>query len=230
MTRPSTRRRYLAATVAAGITAIAGCGDASDTEEAPAAEEEDEETESEQENGSAAPGEQGEGENQSEPVGNIDYEGVEGSLSFVSPEDGDEVSSPVEVEMEVENFELVSIDEADAPEQGRGHLHVIVDHGCIDPSYVIPQEDGYNHLSEGGRTIELELEAGEHELCAQASDAIHNAYDLTDEITVEVTDGGDGSDGVNESDEGLGNEENGTNVEGGDNEENGTSDEGEEEE
>lgn len=210
MTRSSTRRRYLTAGVAAGAAALAGCTDVLEGDD-----------------GSGDPSNESQGGNDSQnesggdTVDDIDYEEVDGELSFVSPEDGAQVSSPVSVEMNVEGLELEAVDEEESSENGVGHLHVIVDHGCIEPSYVIPQEDGYHHLSEGGQKIELELEPGEHDLCAQAGDGIHNAYALTDEITIEVTEGGGGgnesdggneTDGGNESTEGLGNAENGTDV------------------
>lgn len=227
-----TRRRYLAGGAALGLAGLAGCtdggpgeGDEGVGDEAPEEEETADEQEGEQlennestegqdpdDSGNETDGNETDGnETDQESVEDIDYENPDGEVSFVQPEDGDEVAGPVEVEAEVENFELRPAEEEE-PEQGAGHLHVIVDQGCLQPEYVIPQEEGYHHLSEGETTTELELEPGEHDLCLQASDAMHVAYDATDEITIEVTDdGGDGNEtdgnesGGNETNESGGN-------------------------
>lgn len=182
MTRTPTRRQYLAASAVAGIAAVAGCGGNSDEAEEP-----------------------DENETDDEPVEDVNYSDPDGELAFVEPEDGAEVSSPVGIEMEVENFELQPADEEATPDDGAGHLHVIVDEGCVEPEYVIPQEDGFYHLSDGELETEIELEPGEHDLCAQAGDAQHNAYDMTDEITITVTEGdggGNATEGGNESGDG----------------------------
>ena len=201
MTRPSTRRRYLAAGVATGLAAVAGCSDLienyDEAEETPDENSSDEN--SSDENSSEDP---------EEPVENIDYENPEGELEITEPEDGAQVESPVTFAMEVENFELQpaeadkpgDTDDASTPEGGAGHLHVIVDEGCMDPGYVIPDEDGLYHLSDGESETEIELEPGEHDICAQAGDDLHNAYAITDEITIEVTDEGNGGGNETESD------------------------------
>ena len=225
--RPTTRRRYLAG-AALGLAGLAGCTDGGPGEEdnesagdePPAEEETADEQEGEQlENNESTEGQNPDDQNQSDEsnesnesdegnVENIDYENTDGEVSFVQPEDGDEVSSPVTIEAEVENFELRPAEEEEA-EQGAGHLHVIVDQGCLQPEYAIPQEEGYHHLSEGETETELDLEPGEHDLCLQASDAMHLAYDMTDEITITVA---DGEGGGNESD---GNETGGNETDGG---------------
>lgn len=186
MTRPSTRRQYLFATAATGIAALAGCSDViEDYDEAEGTPDEN--------SSDANSSEEDANETDDEPVENVDYENPDGELAFVQPEDGAEVSSPVSIEMEVENFELRPVGEDTTAEDGAGHLHVLVDEGCVEPSYVIPEEDGFHHLSDGETEIELDLEPGEHDLCAQAGDAQHNAYAMTDEITIEVTEGDDGN-------------------------------------
>ncbi|SDJ61859.1 protein of unknown function [Natronorubrum texcoconense] len=143
-----------------------------------------------------------------EQVEDVDHENPEGELEVVSPDDGDEVTSPVEIEMDVEDFELQAVedddgddDEADAPDDGAGHLHVIVDEGCVDPGYLIPLEDGYHHLSEGETETELDLEPGEYDLCAQAGDDQHNAYDMTDELSIEIVEEDADTDDESETDD-----------------------------
>lgn len=196
MTRTTTRRRYLTAGVTAAFAALAGCSDLIQEYE-----EEDEAPSEEDANESS-----NETDADEETVDNVDHENPEGSLEFVQPEDGDEVSSPVSIELAVEGLELEAVSEDESPEDGVGHLHVIVDEACLEPGYVIPQEDGYHHLSDGETETELDLEPGEYNLCAQAGDDQHNAYDMTDEITIEVTEGGEENGDGNETESEDGNE------------------------
>lgn len=208
MSRRTTRRRYLSLGAGIGLASLAGCtdggpGDEQGGEDAPGDEPPEEENESvgsdpesESEGNETGANESGE----DVAVQEVDHENPDGSIQFVQPEDGDQVSNPVQIEAEVENFELRPAEE-DEGEDGVGHLHVIVDEGCIEPAYAIPFEDGYHHLSDGETETELELEPGEHDLCLQAGDGIHNAYALTDEITIEVEEGG-GNGADNATDDG----------------------------
>lgn len=109
--------------------------------------------------------------------------------TIVSPADGDTVTSPVTFELDADGVDIVP---ADAPAVGEAHLHVIVDSGCVDAGEIIPgpsdeaTEDGYNHLGDGSMETEVELEPGEHEVCAQLADGIHQAFGQTDTITVTI--------------------------------------------
>ncbi len=127
------------------------------------------------------------------PSGDGDYDVTDqpddAAASFVTPEDGDTVSSPSEVEVAADGVEVVPAGE---PAVGEAHLHVIVDVGCLDPFEVIPgpsdeaTADGYNHFGDGSTGGELDLEAGTYELCTQVGDGIHQAYGETETITVTV--------------------------------------------
>ena len=111
------------------------------------------------------------------------------AASFVSPSDGDTVSSPVTVELAAEGVELA---EADAPVVGEGHLHVMADIGCYDEGEFIPgpsdedEAEGRFHLGDGSDSREIDLEPGEYELCVQLGDGIHTAFGDTETITVTV--------------------------------------------
>lgn len=108
---------------------------------------------------------------------------------FVSPEAAETVGSPVAVEFDVEGVELA---EAGEPTVGEGHVHVLVDRGCVDDGEVIPgpsedvEADGIFHFGDGSAEGELDLETGEHELCAQLGDGAHRAFGATDEIQIAV--------------------------------------------
>jgi hypothetical protein len=111
------------------------------------------------------------------------------AASFVTPTDGDTVSSPFEVEVAADGAEVVPAGE---PAVGEAHLHVIVDAGCVEPAEVVPgpsddaTADGYNHYGDGATGGELELEPGTYELCTQLADGVHQAYGQTETITITV--------------------------------------------
>lgn len=108
----------------------------------------------------------------------------EASVAFGAIEDGASVPSPVAVTFEVENFEIVPA--AEGGGEGTGHMHVMVDVGCVEVGETIPSDDDHLHFGDGSTSADLELESGEHTLCLQAGDAEHTALDLTDEITITV--------------------------------------------
>lgn len=109
------------------------------------------------------------------------------SVSFASPEDGAEVTSPVTVEMEAEG---ITIEPAGEVREGAGHFHVMVDVGCVERGETIPGDtEGYHHFGKAQTEAELELEPGEHTLCLQVGDGAHTALDLTHEIAVTVVEG-----------------------------------------
>jgi hypothetical protein len=105
------------------------------------------------------------------------------SVSIASPEDGATVQSPVTVTMEAEGLE---IEPAGEVREGAGHLHLMVDADCVSAAETIPADDAHRHLADGSDEVELELEPGEHTLCAQAGDGVHQALDATHEITITV--------------------------------------------
>ena len=106
-------------------------------------------------------------------------------VAFASPADGDETTSPVHVEMTAEGITIEPA--AEGVNEGAGHFHVIVDHGCVEPGETIPGTDGYNHFGQAQTEADLELTPGEHTLCLQVGDGAHTALDATDEITITVT-------------------------------------------
>jgi hypothetical protein len=109
----------------------------------------------------------------------------EASVSFGNLSDGDEVTSPVDVQFVAQDFTLEPAGDG-AINEGAGHMHVMVDTDCVAVGEVIPGDDQHIHYGDGTDTAELELEPGEHTLCLQAGDGAHTALDLTDEVTITV--------------------------------------------
>jgi hypothetical protein len=109
---------------------------------------------------------------------------------FVTPSDGDSVSSPVAIEMAAEGVAIVP---ADAPAAGEAHFHILVDIGCAAEGEFLPgpsdeaEEQGYYHFGDGSTATDLDLEPGTYELCLQLGDGVHAAFGQPDtiEITVE---------------------------------------------
>lgn len=112
------------------------------------------------------------------------------SVSIDSPEDGATVQSPVQVQVAADGF---TVEPAGEAREGAGHLHLMVDTGCLAPGETIPEDESHRHFADGTTQTELDLPAGEHTLCLQAGDGVHTALDLTDEITVTVAADGGGS-------------------------------------
>lgn len=123
------------------------------------------------------------------PAYDPDDQPDDAGVAFTRPEAGETVSSPVELEFEVDGVELA---EADDPVVGEGHVHVMVDRGCVEVGDTIPgpsdeaEDEGLIHLGDGADTAEVELDPGEHELCAQLGDGSHRAFGQTDEILITV--------------------------------------------
>lgn len=115
----------------------------------------------------------------------VDYTPTTGSVSFVTPDSDVTVSSPVSFEMEATDF---IIEPASAGvTDGRGHLHILVDKPFVESGEVIPSTSGYYHYGDGSVKAEISgIGAGTHTIRLQAGDAKHRAYDLTDEINIEV--------------------------------------------
>jgi hypothetical protein len=113
----------------------------------------------------------------------------EASASFVSPADGETVSSPVTVVLGAEG---VTLTPAGVPAVGEGHLHVMVDIGCYETGEFIlgPSEQdeaaGRFHLGDGSSSREIPLEPGTYELCVQLGDGVHMAFGATQTITITV--------------------------------------------
>ena len=111
------------------------------------------------------------------------------AASFVSPSDGDTVTSPFTVELAADGIELAPAGE---PAVGEGHQHVMVDIGCYDSGESIPgpsdgdEAEGRFHLGDGSDSREIDLEPGTYELCVQLADGIHQAFGSTETITITV--------------------------------------------
>ena len=104
-------------------------------------------------------------------------------VAFASPANGATVKTPVTVNLTASNF---TIEPAGDVHTGAGHLHVMIDVGCVAPGTAIPKDDSHVHLGKGQLSTDMTLTPGTHRLCVQAGDGVHTALPLTDEITITV--------------------------------------------
>lgn len=112
----------------------------------------------------------------------------EPSVEITNPSDGDTVTSTdgmVEVEVDVENFELVEA--GGEPAEGEGHVHFIVDGDEPEAGDTIG-DDAIHLGAEPFDSREVELEPGEHTVIAVLGNAAHEVLDpvVSDEITFTV--------------------------------------------
>ena len=116
---------------------------------------------------------------------------------FVAPEDGAQMSSDhdVEVEMGAENYPISAIPEGfdaetDTPRADMGHYHVGINTGCLPVGEIIPQGQGWQHFGDGSNAYTLQVEPGAYELTVQIGDDAHRTQEgLCETISIEVADG-----------------------------------------
>jgi hypothetical protein len=112
-------------------------------------------------------------------------EGAERGVVIESPSDNAEVAAPVAFEVQATGGLTLAPASSDDPDTG--HAHLVIDHECIGVGGTIPEAEWVVHLDDGSTSVEVALEAGVHEICAQVGDASHAAVYAVDEILVTVT-------------------------------------------
>lgn len=116
---------------------------------------------------------------------------------FVAPQDGDQMSSDHDVELEfgAENYTISAIPEgfdpeSDEPRADVGHYNLGVDTGCLPVGEIIPEGQGWVHFGDGSNVFTLQVEPGSYELTLQIGDDLHATQEgLCETISIEVADG-----------------------------------------
>ena len=112
---------------------------------------------------------------------------VEGArVFFITPADGDTVSSPVSIEFGIEGMSVVKAGDA-TPHTG--HHHLLVDTDLPDPGLPIPADGNHIHFGDGSTATKISLEPGEHTLQLLLGDHLHIPHDppvLSEPITITV--------------------------------------------
>lgn len=121
------------------------------------------------------------------PTGLTRTPSVEGAeVFFITPADGDTVSSPVTVEFGISGMAVV---EAGSDEPASGHHHLIIDAALPDLDAPIPATEHYVHYGDASTTTELTLDPGEHTLQLLLGDHLHIPHDppvMSERITITV--------------------------------------------
>ncbi len=105
---------------------------------------------------------------------------------IISPEDGEEVQSPVKV---VFGIKGAGIAPAGINLPSTGHHHLIVDSELASMATPIPADAQHIHFGGGQTEATVELSAGEHVLQLALGDYLHIPHDpplLSDPVTVQV--------------------------------------------
>ena len=105
---------------------------------------------------------------------------------FVSPQDGDTVSSPVKVVFGLSGFGVAP---AGTQRESTGHHHLIVDAPLPDLTKPIPADEHYRHFGGGQTETVVELAPGEHTLQLLLGDHNHIPHDppvVSEPITITV--------------------------------------------
>lgn len=108
--------------------------------------------------------------------------------------DGDEVSSPVKINMAVEGM---MVEPAGPPKVGYGHHHILVNREFVKlkdpvpmdmPKEQLKNDEVYNlHYGKGQETTELDLAPGKYFLTMQFADGMHRSYGKKLAKTISIT-------------------------------------------
>lgn len=105
---------------------------------------------------------------------------------FITPADGDTVTSPVTVEFGIEGMSVVRAGD-DTPDSG--HHHLLVDTDLPDLDLPVPADASHIHFGDASTSTELDLEPGEHTLQLLLGDHRHIPHDppvMSGRITITV--------------------------------------------
>ncbi len=105
---------------------------------------------------------------------------------FITPSDGETVSSPVRLEFGLSGMELAP---AGRDRPNSGHHHIIVDHELPDLSLPVPADKERIHFGDARSETELTLGPGQHTLQLLFADQLHIPHDpplFSEQISITV--------------------------------------------
>jgi hypothetical protein len=130
------------------------------------------------------------GESESQAV--VESLGSDGEIAdgqrvfFGNLNNGDELSSPIHVEMKVEGME---VEPAGELAKNKGHHHILVNHEPSEKGAVVVADSTHIHFGKGQIEAELNLPPGEYNLTLQFADGFHRSYGpkMSTTVTIVVT-------------------------------------------
>ena len=105
---------------------------------------------------------------------------------FISPGDGDVLSSPMIVRFGLNNMGVAP---AGVAKSGTGHHHLVVDAKLPPSDLPVPATDHYRHFGMGQTEVSLDLAPGKHTLQLLLADHNHVPHDpplASERITITV--------------------------------------------
>ena len=109
-----------------------------------------------------------------------------GRVFFISPQNGEEVKSPVSFKMGVEGLEVQAAGEV---QTGKGHHHIIINGDPYSAGQAVPFiEKKTYHYGKGQTEASIELEPGEYDVTLQFANGAHISYgpELSTKIRIKV--------------------------------------------
>jgi len=106
------------------------------------------------------------------------------NIDFVTPKDGDTVTSPFMLKFAVKGMD---VSPAGENKPGTGHHHVLIDTDAVPENQVIAMDAQHKHFGKGQTETELTLPPGEHVLSLQFADGAHRSYGEAYRKTIRVT-------------------------------------------
>ena len=105
-------------------------------------------------------------------------------MYFKNIKDGDVLSSPINLDFGVEEFEL-----APSGSMGKrvGHHHLLVNRDSIMEGVVIPSDVNHIHFGNGETRGTIELEPGSYVLTLQFADGANQSFGEKMSASVEIT-------------------------------------------
>ena len=104
-------------------------------------------------------------------------------VELVQPKKGALVTSPVYFEMEAKNWKIEPPTER---RDGAGYFVIVLDGGCVPAGRLVPFEEQYVHVADGGYVAWVELAPGAYDVCLLVADGNHRATQLVHEVAFEV--------------------------------------------
>jgi len=103
---------------------------------------------------------------------------------FISPKDGDTVSSNFAVKMGIKGMK---VHKAGDLIDGTGHHHLIIDGAYIPENTTVPKDAQHIHFGKGQTETTIQLKPGKHTLTLQFADGHHQSYGKVMSKTIHIT-------------------------------------------
>ncbi len=137
-------------------------------------------------NPSAKEGDEAKTESKTEKTATTTNTTTAKGVYFVNLKEGDQVKSPVIIQMGVNGME---VEAAGNMNEGKGHHHIIID-GTFEPKgTMVPKDETHLHFGQGQIVDTLPLSPGKHTLTLQFANGMHESYgeEWSKTIAINVT-------------------------------------------